>query len=96
VIRADDRPVVELHGKYLASAPAVKVVIEGNADERGSSEYNLALGNKRAQAVVQSLKLLGARDAQLEAVSYGEERPMATGSTEEAWAKNRRADVKYR
>ncbi|ACB36085.1 peptidoglycan-associated lipoprotein [Leptothrix cholodnii SP-6] len=96
VIRTQDRPVVELHGKYLASTPALKVVIEGNADERGSREYNLALGNKRAQAVVQSFKLLGAADGQMEAISYGEERPMDAGHDEAAWAKNRRADVRYK
>jgi peptidoglycan-associated lipoprotein len=96
VIRTSDRPVVEMHGKYLASAPAVKVVIEGSADERGSREYNLALGQKRAQAVLQSFKLLGAADAQLEAISYGEERPMDAGHDEAAWAKNRRADVRYK
>jgi peptidoglycan-associated lipoprotein len=96
VIREPDRRVVELHGKYLASANAVKVVVEGNADERGSREYNLALGNKRAQAVVQSLKLLGAKDGQMEAVSYGEERPRASGHDEASWAQNRRADIVYR
>jgi peptidoglycan-associated lipoprotein len=96
VIRTQDRPVVEAHGKYLASASALKVVIEGNADERGSREYNLALGQKRAQAVVQSMKLLGAADAQMEAVSYGEERPKATGRDEASWAQNRRADIRYR
>jgi peptidoglycan-associated lipoprotein len=88
--------VVEAHGKYLASALTLKVSIEGNADERGSREYNLALGQKRAQAVVQSLKLLGANDEQLEAVSYGEERPKATGHDEAAWAENRRADIRYK
>lgn len=96
VIRTEDRPVVEAHGKYLASARTLKVSIEGNADERGSREYNLALGQKRAQAVVQSLKLLGANDEQLEAVSYGEERPKATGHDEAAWAENRRADIRYK
>jgi peptidoglycan-associated lipoprotein len=96
VIRDADRAVVELHGKYLAGAANVKVSVEGNADERGSREYNLALGNKRAQAVVQSLKLLGATDGQLEAVSYGEERPADAGHDEAAWAKNRRADIVYK
>ena len=96
VIRSQDRPVVEAHGKYLAAQRALKVSIEGNADERGSREYNLALGQKRAQAVVQSLKLLGASDDQLEAVSYGEERPKATGHDEESWAQNRRADIRYK
>ncbi len=96
VIRTQDSAVAELHGKYLASAPSLKVMIEGNADERGSREYNLALGQKRAQAVVSALKLLGVKDGQMEAVSYGEERPAATGSDEAAWAKNRRADIRYK
>ncbi|MEY8876169.1 MAG: peptidoglycan-associated lipoprotein Pal [Leptothrix sp. (in: b-proteobacteria)] len=96
VIRSADQAVVEMHGKYLASAADVKAVVEGNADERGGKEYNLALGNKRAQAVVSSLKLLGARDAQLEAISYGEDKPVATGHDEESWAKNRRADIAYK
>ena len=96
VIREQDRPVVELQGKYLASSADLKVAVEGNADERGSSEYNLALGNKRAQAVVQALKLLGVRETQIEATSYGAERPLATGHDEAAWAQNRRADIRYR
>ena len=69
--------------------------VEGNADERGSAEYNLALGQKRAEAVVKGLKIYGATDRQLEAVSWGEERPVATGHDEAAWAKNRRADIVY-
>ncbi|MCK6425219.1 MAG: peptidoglycan-associated lipoprotein Pal [Burkholderiaceae bacterium] len=96
VIRSQDRPVVESHGKYLAAGRTLKVAVEGHADERGSREYNLALGQKRAQAVVQALKLLGANDEQLEAVSYGEERPKASGSDESAWAQNRRADIRYK
>lgn len=96
VIRGADRPVVEAHGKYLAAGRALRVSIEGHADERGSREYNLALGQKRAQAVLQSLRLLGANDEQLEAVSYGEERPKATGHDEAAWAENRRADIRYK
>lgn len=96
VIRDQDRPVVEAHGKYLVSAKSLSVAVEGHADERGSREYNLALGQKRAQAVVQTLKLLGANDSQMEAVSYGEERPQATGHDEAAWAQNRRADIRYK
>jgi peptidoglycan-associated lipoprotein len=96
VVRSQDRPVVEAHGKYLAAQRPLKVSIEGNADERGSREYNLALGQKRAQTVLQSLKLLGVSDDQLEAVSYGEERPKATGHDEESWAQNRRADIRYK
>jgi peptidoglycan-associated lipoprotein len=72
------------------------MVIEGHADERGSREYNLALGQKRAEAVLRSLALLGVQDAQMEAVSFGEERPSDAGHDEAAWAKNRRAELKDR
>jgi peptidoglycan-associated lipoprotein len=72
------------------------MMIEGHADERGGREYNLALGQRRAEAVVRSLALLGAGDAQLEAVSYGKERPVDPGHDETAWAKNRRAELKDR
>jgi peptidoglycan-associated lipoprotein len=96
VIRDQDRMVVELQGKYLASVPALKIAVEGNADERGSREYNLALGQRRAQAVVQALKVLGVSDSQMEAVSYGEERPVATGHDEKSWSENRRADIRYK
>ncbi len=94
-IRQQDQPVVELQGKYLAKASAVKVRVEGNADERGSTEYNLALGQKRAEAVVRGLKVFGAKDDQMEAVSYGEEKPKAAGHDEAAWAQNRRVDIVY-
>lgn len=87
--------VIDRHGKYLSKNPGLAVRIEGNADERGSPEYNLALGQKRAQAVLSALKLYGIRDAQVEAVSYGEERPKAHGSDEASWSQNRRADIVY-
>lgn len=67
----------------------------GNADERGSSKYNLALGQRRAQAVLASLKLYGVKDAQMEAISWGKEKPKAKGHTEADWAENRRADIEY-
>ncbi|MBQ0132111.1 MAG: OmpA family protein, partial [Comamonas sp.] len=73
-----------------------KVSIEGHTDERGGREYNLALGQKRAEAVRRSLGLLGVNDSQIEAVSFGEEKPAATGSTEDAFSKNRRAEISYR
>jgi peptidoglycan-associated lipoprotein len=73
----------------------VAVKIEGNCDERGSAEYNLALGQKRAESVRQSLKVYGVKDTQLEAVSWGSEKPKAQGHDESAWAQNRRADVQY-
>ena len=90
------RGVVEGHAKRLAADRAKRVVIEGHTDDRGGREYNLALGQKRAEAVARSLALLGAQEAQLESVSYGEERPAATGGDEAAWAKNRRAELRDR
>ncbi len=90
------RPVVEMHASYLSSHPQQQVVIEGNTDERGSSEYNLALGQRRSEAVRRVLLLLGVRDDQVEAISFGKERPLATGSTEADFAQNRRADFTYR
>jgi peptidoglycan-associated lipoprotein len=96
VVKVEYQPLVEAHGKYLAANKQRKIVLEGNTDERGSREYNLALGQKRAEAVKGRLLLLGATDAQVEAVSFGKERPKASGSTEEAWAQNRRADIVYK
>jgi len=95
-LAAEDRRLVEQHARYLRANPNAKVRIEGNADERGSSEYNLALGQRRAEAVVKSLTLLGADQVQLEAVSFGKERPAVQGENEEAWAKNRRAELASR
>jgi peptidoglycan-associated lipoprotein len=96
VVKPEYQPVVEAHGKFLVANPGRKVTIEGHADERGSREYNLALGQKRADAVKSRLRLLGVADGQIETVSFGEEKPMALGSNEEAWAQNRRADLNYR
>jgi peptidoglycan-associated lipoprotein len=96
VVRPEFQAVVEAHGKYLVANPGRRVVVEGNADERGSREYNLALGQKRAEAVKSRLRLLGATDSQVETVSLGEEKPRATGHDEAAWAENRRADIGYR
>lgn len=87
--------LIERQGKYLASNPSLAVKIEGNADERGSAEYNLALGQKRAQAVVSALKIYGVKDTQMEAISWGKEKPKASGHDEAAWAQNRRADLAY-
>jgi len=94
-IKQDYVPLIERHGKYLSSHPSVAIKIEGNADERGSAEYNLALGQRRAQAVLGALKVYGVKDAQMEAVSWGEERPKAAGHDEASWAQNRRADLSY-
>lgn len=95
-IRDDYKNVIDSHAKVLASNRGKRIVIEGHTDQRGGREYNLALGQKRAAAVVSSLTLLGASESQLEAVSFGQERPAATGNDESAWAKNRRAELKDR
>ena len=95
VIKQEHQALVEAHGKFLREHPELKVLIQGNADERGSREYNLALGQKRAEAVRKALTLLGAKDAQIEAVSLGEEKPKNAGHDEAAWAENRRGDILY-
>jgi peptidoglycan-associated lipoprotein len=94
-IRANQAAVVERQGKYLAANGALKIRAEGNADERGGREYNLALGQKRAEAVVRGLKAYGVKDGQVEPVSFGSEKPVATGHDEAAWAQNRRVDLAY-
>ena len=94
-IRADSQSVVAAHAQYLARNPAQKVRIEGHADERGSREYNIGLGERRGQAVRQALKLQGVADPQLSTVSYGEERPAVAGSDEQAYAANRRVEIVY-
>lgn len=95
VVRDDHKALVEAHAKYLTEKRDLKVKIEGNADERGSREYNLALGQKRAEAVKKMMSTLGVTEGQIETISYGEEKPKATGHDEEAFAINRRADVVY-
>jgi peptidoglycan-associated lipoprotein len=94
-VKEEYRALVEAHGKFLAANPNRKVTIQGNTDERGGSEYNLALGQKRAEAVRRAMALAGARDSQMEAVSFGKEKPKASGSDEAAWAENRRDDIAY-
>ena len=96
VIRSEFQSVIEAHAKYLASDKSRKVAIEGHTDERGGREYNLALGQKRAEAVRKALTLLGVSESQLEAVSFGKEKPAVLGSTEAAMEKNRRAEISYR
>ncbi|RCS58109.1 peptidoglycan-associated lipoprotein Pal [Parvibium lacunae] len=96
VIKDEFQAVIQAHAKNLTANKNAKVIIEGNADERGSREYNLALGQKRAEAVRKALAVLGVGDSQLEAISNGEEKPKATGSDEAAWAENRRADIVYK
>ena len=95
IVTPSQLPVVERHGRYLTDNGMLTVRIEGHTDERGGSEYNLALGQKRAEAVRQALRLQGVSLARMEAVSFGEERPRAQGSSEASWAQNRRADVVY-
>ncbi len=95
VVKDEYKSVIDAHGKYLASRPDRKVLIQGNTDERGGSEYNLALGQKRADAVRRALALRGVPESQMEAVSFGKEKPKAMGSNEEAWKENRRADIAY-
>ncbi len=95
-VRADDQAVIDANARYLKANSARKAVVEGHTDERGGREYNLALGQKRSEAVRRSLTLLGVPDAQVEAVSFGKEKPAATGSDEASMAKNRRAEIAYR
>ncbi len=94
-VKTEFEPLIEKHGKFLATHPQVAIKIEGNTDERGGAEYNLALGQKRAEAVRHELALMGVMDTQMEAVSWGEGRPKAQGHDESAWAQNRRADLQY-
>jgi len=94
-IRSEYREAVEAHARYLGDNPGTMVTLEGHADERGSREYNLALGERRANAVRRQLVLLGASAGQIRTVSYGEERPMAEGHDERSWAMNRRVELIY-
>lgn len=95
IVRDADKSVVENHAQFLNKNKSRKVLIQGNTDERGGAEYNLALGQKRAEAVRKSMAAMGVADTQLEAVSLGKEKPKASGSDEAAWAENRRADIVY-
>ena len=95
-IRDEFRAVVEAHAAYLTANPNRNVVLQGNTDERGAREYNLALGQKRAEAVRRALAVLGVTDRQVEAVSFGEERPRNFGQSEAAYAENRRVDIVYK
>jgi peptidoglycan-associated lipoprotein len=95
VVKDEYRPLVEAHARYLQQNRNARMTIQGNTDERGSREYNIALGQKRADAVKRMMLLLGATDGQIETVSYGEERPKNPGHDETAWAENRRDDIVY-
>ncbi len=94
VVKEEYRPLIDLHAKRLNANKKAALNLEGHTDERGGREYNLALGQRRAEAVAKSLTLLGVSANQVEAVSFGKERPAAQGSNEEAWAKNRRVELK--
>jgi peptidoglycan-associated lipoprotein len=94
-VRVEFRPVVEAHANYLATHPNTAITLEGHADERGSREYNLALGERRALSVRRQMVLLGASAAQIRTVSYGEERPAIEGHDEQSYAQNRRAEILY-
>lgn len=95
VVKEEFKPLVAAHARYLQQNPAQKMTVQGNADERGSREYNLALGQRRADAVKQMMQLLGAKSDQIETVSFGEEKPKSTGHDEASWSENRRADLAY-
>ncbi len=94
-IKPEYNDTIAAHARYLVANPNIRVRLEGNTDERGSREYNIGLGERRAQAVRQALMLQGVADSQITTVSYGEERPAVTGHNEAAWAKNRRVDIVY-
>jgi len=94
-VKDEFRPIVEAHAKYLQANRAARVALQGHADERGSREYNIALGQKRADAVKKLMQLLGAPDMQVETVSFGKEKPKAEGHDESAWAQNRRVEITY-
>lgn len=96
VVKDEYRPMLEAHAKVLSANRGKRMMLEGHTDERGGREYNLALGQKRAEAVLKTMVLLGVQDNQLEAVSFGEEKPAVPGSDEAAWAKNRRVELKDR
>jgi len=94
-VKDEYQAVLQAHAQYLKTHPQRHVLIQGNTDERGTSEYNLALGQRRAESVRRALSLMGVQDSQMEAVSLGKEKPVALGHDEASWAQNRRADLVY-
>jgi peptidoglycan-associated lipoprotein len=94
-VKDEYRGLVEAHAKYLRENPSMRILIQGNTDERGSREYNVGLGQRRSDGVKKMLMLLGARETQIESVSLGEEKPQAEGHSEDSWSKNRRSDILY-
>lgn len=95
VIKDESKPLIQAHAKFLSESKDARATVQGNADERGSREYNLALGQKRAESVKKAMLVLGVQEIQIEAVSFGEEKPVCTDPSEDCWAKNRRADIVY-
>jgi peptidoglycan-associated lipoprotein len=95
-IKDEYRPILQAHGKFLAERRGTKMLVQGNCDERGSREYNIALGQRRAEGVKRVLVLMGATESQIEAVSLGEEKPRCTEHNETCWGQNRRGDMLYR
>ncbi|HRL37659.1 MAG TPA: peptidoglycan-associated lipoprotein Pal [Ottowia beijingensis] len=95
-VKPEYQGLVDQHARFLQGNRGRSVAVEGHTDERGSREYNLALGQKRAEAVRRALTLVGATDAQIEAVSFGEEKPAAMGASEDAYSQNRRVEIRYR
>jgi len=94
-VQPDFVPVIAAHSQYLIANPSQHIVLEGHGDERGSREYNIALGEQRAKSIANTMKLQGVSESQLEVVSYGEEKPAAFGSDESAWEQNRRVEINY-
>jgi len=94
-VQPDFVPVVNAHAQYLVANPSIHIILEGNSDERGSREYNVALGEQRARSVANMMKAQGVSDSQLQTVSYGEEKPAAMGNDESAWEQNRRVEIVY-
>jgi peptidoglycan-associated lipoprotein len=94
-IKDEYKPMITAHARYLSANRAQKIIVEGNTDERGSREYNIALGQKRADSVKQMMILLGVQEVQIESVSFGEEKPRAQGHDEAAFSENRRSDIRY-
>ena len=94
-ITDDSRKVIQANAEYLRAHPAVKVVVQGNADERGSAEYNLALGQRRADSVLKIMTIFGVTSDRIETVSFGKEKPRVVGHDESAWSQNRRSDIVY-
>ncbi len=94
-IKPEDQAIITTHAEFLAAHPDISIVLEGHADERGSREYNIALGEKRAKAVKQLMTLQGVAEKQIQVISFGEERPVALGHDESAWSLNRRVEILY-